>query len=135
MWNRWHLYHYPLLCVCVCTRTHAHACVAWYVRAWCVRGACAYMYVVCVHGVCVHAYVVCMRTWCACMHVHACVCVCVCFFFNKHLLACMFHYYGVILHALMVTFTYYFLSYVQFRTLTVYLYSILCSVLFCLCIL
>ena len=43
--------------------------------------------------------------------VGVCVCggVCMCFF-NKHLLPCMLHYYGTILRALMVTFTYYFLS-------------------------
>jgi len=51
-----------------------------------------------------------------CMYIYICVCVFmyyVCMYvciFYKHLLACMLHYYGVILHALMLTFTHYFLS-------------------------
>jgi len=38
-----------------------------------------------------------------------CVCVCVCVFLYKHLLYCMLHYYGLIIRALMFTFTYYLL--------------------------
>ena len=50
-----------------------------------------------------------------CMYVCMYVCMSVCMYecmyvFYKHLLACMLHYYGVILHALMVIFTYDFLS-------------------------
>ena len=50
---------------------------------------------------------------CNCGFCSVCVCVMfvmlgVCIFLN-HLLPCMFHYYGVILHALMFTFTYYLL--------------------------
>jgi len=94
------------VCVCgVCARARACVCDRVCGCLWCVCGvsACVFVCVVCV----------CVRG-CVCF-VCVFVCMCVCyfvyvFFLNKHILACMLHYYAAILHALMVTFTYYFLS-------------------------
>ena len=92
------LLHRSHCCCHFCVVSSSSMCVCIYV--------CVYMYV-CIY-VCMYACIfvcmyVCMH---ACMYVSNYVCIYIYLYFNKHLLYCMLHYYGIILHALMVTFTY-----------------------------